>query len=388
MLKMAVGHTEEMDGVLAAADVLAQCDEALDGVAPGAALLLASHDLEAQEFLDAVASAYPGIALIGCTTIAPMSSASQYVEGSTTLTLFASDVLDFSTGLGTRLSEGVPAAVRDAATQAAAGTDKPPGLVIVTPTMEVPDPVTITKEVGHALGEKTPVFGGGAVPDYPLAFPWLGASQFYGTDIVTDSLPLLLISGPINVSVGVAHGWNPIGKEAIVTRSGDHKVYEVNGEPVVDFYRRYLGPEGNPSIVNPLAIRDDVTGRFYLRTALMFDESDGSASFFGSVPEGVTVQLTMATTDEILSGTDKSMAEALAGYPSEQEPEAVLVACCATRNLLLGGRAGSEIEHIRSTVAADVPVSGFYAFGEIAPLGIDTEPRFHNGTCVTVVIGT
>ena len=36
----------------------------------------------------------------------------------------------------------------------------------------------------------------------------------------------------------------------------------------------------------------------------------------------------------------------------------------------------------------DIPVSGFYAYGEIAPLGFDTPVRFHNGTCVTVLFGT
>jgi hypothetical protein len=388
MLKMAIGHTEEMDGALAAADVLAQCGEALDGMAPKAALLLASHDLEAGDFLSSVAAAYPDIALIGCTTIAPMSSGSMYAEGSTTLTMFASDVLDFSIGLGTEVSKGVASAAKQAVSDAAAQTDKPPALVIVTPTMEISDPAAITLEIGSVIGENTPVFGGGAVPDFPLAFPWVGASQFHGTDVVTDSLPVMLISGPLNVSVGVAHGWSPIGNPAIVTRSGDHKVFEVNNEPVLDFYRRYLGLGGSPSIVNPLAVRDDVTGRFYLRTALAFDEVEGSASFFGSIPEGATVQLTMATTDEILSGTDKSLAEALAGFPTDAKLEGVLVASCATRNLLLGARARGEIEHIRSTVGDDVSVSGFYAFGEIAPLGIETMPRFHNGTCVTAVIGT
>jgi hypothetical protein len=61
MLKMAVGATEEMDGELAAADVLQQCAAALDGETPQAGLLLASHDLDFKEFLAAVADAYPDL---------------------------------------------------------------------------------------------------------------------------------------------------------------------------------------------------------------------------------------------------------------------------------------------------------------------------------------
>jgi hypothetical protein len=388
MLKMAVGHTEELDGEFAAKDILAQCADALEGLAPQAGLLLASHDLDIDDFLAAVLAEYPEIELIGCTTMAPMSSASEYTEGSTTLTLFASDVLAFSTGLGRDVSVDANAAVRQAVDQAAGKTDKPPALVIVTPTMELLDPASVTSEMGAILGADTPVFGGGAVPPYPLASPWVGAEQIYNGEVISDSLPILLISGELNVSVGVAHGWHPVGRTAVVTRADDHSVYEIDGEPVINFYRHYLGEGSEPSIANPLAILDEGTNRYYLRTALTYNEADGSAGFFGSVPEGSTVQLTMATNDQILTGAESSLAEALASFPSGANPEAMLIASCATRNLILGTRARGEIERIVDGLDQDIPVSGFYAYGEIAPLGSDTPVRFHNGTCVTVLFGT
>lgn len=388
MLKMAVAHTEELDGEFAAEALLAQCSEELDGLTPQAGLLLASSDLDFEECLSALLVDYPDIKLVGCTTMAPMSSASEYAEGSTTLTMFASDVLDFTTGLGTHVSADANAAVKDAVEQAASQTSKPPALVIVTPTMELSDPASVIFEMEAIVGSETPVFGGGAVPPYPLASPWVGARQFFGGEIVTDSLPILLISGDLNVSIGVAHGWKPVGRTAVVTRADDHKIYEIDNEPVLDFYRHYLGDHTEPSLINPLAIFDEGTGRYYLRTSLTYDQSEGSANFFGSVPEGSTVQLTMATTDQILAGTEESLAEALAAFPSGATPEGVFVASCATRNLLLGTRAGGEIDRIVSAVGAEIPVSGFYAYGEIAPLGVDTPVRFHNGTCVTVVVGT
>jgi hypothetical protein len=388
MLKMAVGHTEELDGEFAAQDVLTQCADALDGLTPQAGLLLASHDLDIEDFLAAVIAAYPDVELIGCTTLAPMSSASDYSEGSTTLTLFASDVLDFTTGLGTDLSTDVNAAVRSAVEQAAGKTDKPPALVVITPTMELSDPASVTLEMGEVVGADVPVFGGGAVPPYPLASPWVGASQFYDGEVLSDSLPILLISGALNVAVGVAHGWQPVGKSAVVTKADDHRVYEIDNEPVLDFYRHYLGEGSEPSIATPLAILDEETNRFYLRTALTYDETDGSAGFFGSVPEGSTVQLTMATNDQILNGTEQSIEEAISAFPAGARPEGMFVASCATRNLMLGTQAGGEIQRIVSSTGEDIPISGFYAYGEIAPLGHDTNARFHNGTCVTVLLGT
>ena len=385
---MAVGQTDELDGEFAAQDILSQCADALDGQEPQAGLLLASHDLDIEEFLSAITAAYPGVDLIGCSTIAPMSSVADYVEGSTTLTLFASDVLDFTVGLGTDVAAGAGSAARQAVEDATRKTDKPPALLIVTPTVERFDPTAVTVEIGEVLGPTVPVIGGGAAPDFPIAMPWLGGVQFYGNQVLTNSLPVLLISGPLKVSVGVAHGWSPVGKTAVVTRSDDYTVYEIDGEPILDFYHRYLGVGSEPAIANPLAILDDDTGRYYLRAPMQYDESDGSATFFGSIPQGATVQLAMATTDEILSGTDASVAEAVAGFPRGSMPEAALIASCAVRNFLLGTRTSGEIERIRTGLDRGLPVSGFYAFGEIAPLGVNSTPSFHNETCVTVLIGT
>jgi hypothetical protein len=186
----------------------------------------------------------------------------------------------------------------------------------------------------------------------------------------------------------VRHGWTPVGKTAVVTRAKNETVYEIDGEPVVDFYRHYLGGTSEPAMATPLAIFDDETGRYYLRAPLDWDEEEGSATFFGSVPEGSVVQIAMASTDEILQGTEASVADALSGFPDGRLPEGALISACATRNWLLGSRTSSELEIIKTGLGPDVPIAGFYAFGEIAPLQLETAPKFHNETCVTVLIGT
>jgi hypothetical protein len=385
---MAIGQTDELEGTVAAEEILRQCAVALDGEEPQAGLLLASHDLDVAEFLSVVTAAYPDVNLIGCSTLAPMSSAGDYVEGSTTLTLFASDLLDFTVGLGSDVVAGPGAAARQAVEEASRRTDKEPALLIVTPTVEQFDPTAITIEIGNVLGPTVPVFGGGAVPDIPIVMPWLGGIQFFGDQVLTNSLPVLLISGPLKVSIGVAHGWSPVGRAAVVTESDDYTVHEIDGEPILDFYSRYLGIGSEPAVANPLAILDEGTGHYYLRAPMEYNESDGSATFFGSVPQGATVRLTMATTEEILGGAEASVAEAMANFPDDATPEAALIASCAVRSMLLGTRTSGEIERIRAGLSHDLPVSGFYAFGEIAPLGLDSTPRFHNETCVTVLIGT
>ena len=325
MLKMAVGHTEELDADLAAAEILEQCAEAMDGLDPQAGLLLASHDLDLEDFLAIVRATYPDIELIGCTTLAPMSSAADFSEGSTTLTLFASDVIEFAAGLGRGVTAGVERAAAEAVGTAGAKTNMDIALCIAIPSVEGVDPTSVTDELGNALGPNVPVWGGGAVPDLPIAMPWVGGVQFYGDEILTDSIPVLLLSGPLKVSMGVDHGWQGVGREAIVTRAKGDLVYEIDNEPVVDFYRHYLG-DTEPGIGNPLAVYDDISERYYLRAPMSYDEEEGAATFLGSVPEGATVHISMASTAQILDGSDASLNEALSGYPKHFKPEGALVA--------------------------------------------------------------
>jgi hypothetical protein len=58
------------------------------------------------------------------------------------------------------------------------------------------------------------------------------------------------------------------------------------------------------------------------------------------------------------------------------------------RNLLLGTRTSSEVETIMTGIGPGIPVAGFYAYGEFAPLEAKQLPRFHNETCVTMLLGT
>ncbi len=266
-------------------------------------------------------------------------------------------------------------------------SDLDPALVIVTPSVEGLEPTAVGDEIGRLI-EDVAIFGGGAVPDFPLVYPWVGAEQFYGDRVLADSVPILILSGPLKISVGVDHGWKPVGRPAVVTRSKNNHVYEIDGEPVIDFYRRYVGTTAEPAPAHPLAILDEDTDRLYLRAPTIWDEEEGAAVFFGTVPEGSTVQIAMATTEEILDGTDRSVQEAIAGFPEDATAAGALIAACAIRNMLLGTRTNDEIERIKGAVGPGLPIAGFYAFGEIAPFMGTTTPRFHNETCVTVLIGT
>ncbi len=254
MLRMSVAQTSEIDGEPAVAALLEQCRATLGDLEPKAGLLMASHDLELEGFCDALFRIYPDLLFIGCTTIAPMSSAADYYEGASTLSLFASDTLDFSVGVGFPNQTKSDDAARDAVAQATAGSRQKPALCIAVTSVEGLDPIELTDALNRALDHDIVLFGGGATPDLPMTAMWRGSLQILNRQILSDSLPILLISGPLKISVGVGHGWTPTGREAVVTKSVTGRILEIDDKPAVEFYRHYLGETPVAALAAPLVV--------------------------------------------------------------------------------------------------------------------------------------
>src|SRR4029077_18694052 len=115
---MAVGHSDDVDLMDAVAVVIDQCRAGLHGLEPQAGILFAAWDSFDQSVVDAVLEAFPGVQIIGGTSAAEVSSINGYQEDSITLSLFASDDVDVTVGLGGGLAVDVDAACRAAVTLA------------------------------------------------------------------------------------------------------------------------------------------------------------------------------------------------------------------------------------------------------------------------------
>ena len=77
--------------------------------------------------------------------------------------------------------------------------------------------------------------------------------QFFNDEILTDSMPGLLIGGPVKVGIGVRHGWVPVGRPRRVTRASGHVVYQLDGRPAVSIYEDFLGLKREELMQEPLA---------------------------------------------------------------------------------------------------------------------------------------
>ena len=113
---------------------------------------------------------------------------------------------------------------------------------------------------------------------------------------------------------------------------------------------------------------------------------DGAITFAGDVPEGSLVQATTASTADVLEAAELSLRAAKDDF-GDRAPAAAVVISCAARKQLLGTNTQKEYELLKQHVG-DVPVIGFYSYGEIAPLCGRNTASFHNETMVTVLLGT
>ncbi len=379
-------HSEDIDAEGVLSELLEQCREGLGERVPQAGLLYCTVDLEHDRLVEGIDDAWPGIALIGCTTDGEFSSRLGFREDSSTLILFGSDTVAFAAGLGRDVSKDITAACDRAIADATSKATPAPALCITLPESLTTSGQQIVEALGTRLGRNVPVLGAGAGDGFQLT----GTYQFCSREVCSDSVPVLLFCGPLVYSIAVRSGWKQMGEPGLVTRADGSVVYEIDGHPAIEFYRERLGEHAIPGPENPLAVLDQEGAVECLRaTAEIKVNEDGSIRFLGDVREGAMVRITIADRNAILDGCRESVRAAFDEYPHGKSPGAALFFSCAARKLLLGTHTGEEIGIIQSVIGPDVPVCGFYGYGEIGPLETkDPTSKFHNETFVSLILGT
>jgi hypothetical protein len=378
-------HSEDIDAEGVLDELLEQSRNGLQDRIPQAGILFCGIDLEHEKIVQGLDDAWPGIALIGCTTAGEFSSQLGYCDDSATLMLFGSDVVEITAGFGRDVSMDIDAACSQALATAQAAATKPPALCIALPESLTTSGQRIVESLRDKL-DRVPVVGATAGDAMELT----GTRQFFGREVCSDSVPILLFSGPLIYSAAVTSGWKPMGEPGLVTRSEVSLVHEIDGRPAIEFYRDRVGENASPGAETPLAILDDAGAIAYLRATLPpFVQESGAINYFGDVREGSMVQITVVDRTSILDGCRASVEKAFSDYPHGKTPAAALMFSCAARRIMLGTRTGEEVRIAGSVIGSQIPICGFYGYGEIGPRDSrDPISRYHNETFVTLIFGT
>jgi hypothetical protein len=380
MLKIAVGHSNDPDSLEAVNEVLEQCKNTLSGEVPQAGILFAAFDFDHELILHRINEIFPNIELIGGTTDGEVSSVLEFQQDSIALMLFCADDIEIRAAVGRNISKNPIAIAQQTAETVKQSLTAPLKFCIATPESITTNASAILEGLKSALGD-IPIFGGATAAQRTATNDY----QFFKTEVLSDSVPILLFAGNILFSHGVAGGWHPIGKRGIVTKVDGNIVYEIDNKPALEFYQYYF-ENFAPDSAYPLAVFPPGEDKFFLRGSPTFNAELGSITTSGEVPLNSVVQISEGAQADILAASESAFNRAWETYPG-QEPVAALLFSCAWRRWVLGSRTSQEYADIARNLKREIAICGFYTYGEIAPLQENGQSFFHNITFVTLLIG-
>ena len=331
------------------------------------------------EILAALAEAWPGSLRFGCEAVTQFADAEKTAAGSLHLFWLADPDhhVEVEVVPGTH-EEPPPREVVEALAGRIAGAD---GVLLIADGLRFPTEAFLGALREALWGEAVPLIAGGlASQEFPPVKS--GARVFVQDRLLPAACVAVLLHG-ISMRVEVVRGWSPASPIYTVTRAAGNVLYEIDGEPATDWYRRFftigggLAPMPETSWRFPLIVEGPAAERQGLyRSMVAFDDPPGAVSYWGSVAEGDRVRLGM--------GNDLSLVETASQLRDGQEPEAAILYSCIGRELVLDEMAGGEVAAIHRALGG-VALSGFFTFGEIGPT-----PRsglaFYNQTAILVLL--
>jgi len=213
--------------------------------------------------------------------------------------------------------------------------------------------------------------------------------RFQETLVLWDSPPepntiavIGLYGDRIKVGFGSLGGWDAFGPERVVSRSTGNILYELDGQPALALYKKYLGEHATDlpasGLLFPLSLRTGA-GESVVRTILGMNEDEDSLTFAGDIPQGGHARLMKANFDRLIDG---AVGAAQVSYDAigKSSPELALLISCVGRKLVLKQRIEEEVEGVQDILGPKTVLAGFYSYGEISPFTPAAKCELHNQT--------
>jgi hypothetical protein len=380
-LTAVVAHSQDPDSESAVLEILEQCQQKLNGQQPQIGILYAAIDFEFELILDRICTAFPEIQLIGGTTDAEISSELGFQQDSLALLLLSADDVEMQIGIGRDLSQDIIAATHTAVQQAQTKLHQPAQLCMTLADTLGMDSNVIVKGLQSVLGETFPILGGMTGDRLKFEKTW----QFYNREVLTNSVLVLLFAGNIQFSHSISHGWTPLTEPAEITGANGTCLQSINGQPALEFYKHYLNG-AEPSLEYPFAIQIEDGEQFYLRCPMAGDPAKGEITSLAGFPATGKLQIAHANRHNVIDAAGTAFQQALEHYPATQPAVALVFSCC-TRRLIMGTQTDKEYQTI-CHFDPDLPIFGFYSYGEIAPLIPNQPAQLHHEVLATLLIGS
>jgi len=196
-------------------------------------------------------------------------------------------------------------------------------------------------------------------------------------EMSATALVMTFIGGEnFHARTDVIVGWKAIGKEFTVTRSEGPVLYEVDGAPAFDLYKKYLKIETKPgnivaqTIEFPLCYEEN--GMLVLRCPFILNEDGSMVMMMNDLHNGQKIRLSFGSPDVILDGIAAQLND-IATF----EPQVINVNSCLGRFFFWGENLRNELVGFPKLGSS----GGFLTGGELLRDG--NRIRIFNETMVT-----
>lgn len=212
-----------------------------------------------------------------------------------------------------------------------------------------------------------------------------------GGQVLADGAVGVLAQGPLRVRTIVSQGCRPIGKPYVVTKAQRNHILELGGKLAVAQLQELwqeLSPDDQKLVQQGLHLGRVVNeyqeafrrGDFLVRNVMGIDRETGAVIVGDQVRVGQTVQFHVR--DAAAADEDLRLLLQASSIAEEGKPAGGLLFTCNGRGVRLFGQPNHDAAALR-TELGPVPVAGFFAMGELGPIG---GRNFIHGFTASVVL--
>jgi small ligand-binding sensory domain FIST len=193
------------------------------------------------------------------------------------------------------------------------------------------------------------------------------------------------LAGALRADVVVSQGCRPIGPPLQITRSEQNVIFELDGQPALERTEqvlRELTEAEREHLRHGLYVgrpaRAGAAGRgdYLIRSLLGADRERGALAIGDRVTERERVRLHVR--DAAIAREDLEML--LSPQAFDTRAEAALLFSCNGRGRAFFGAPDRDLATLQEALGGGVPIAGFFAAGEIGPVGEQNHMHGHTAS--------
>ena len=397
-IQAGVGLSKHADSYQAGYEAAKFAKDRIGGDAPDFMLAFVSVHFDQREVVRGIRDIGGAAVFAGCSDAGEITNEGPSQKAVAVMAI-RSDRIKFYTGLGRDIKSGVREAGAAVAREVKAKAGDALKAFIMFPDVLSGNGAEIVRGVLDILGPHFPVVGGAAGDDFLFEKTY----QYRDSEVVSGAVAGVGLAGDFSMGIGVRHGWVPIGMPMKVTRAQGAVLHELDGRPAISIYEDYFGAKAEElrkealarmAITYPLGLKIPEYAEEYLIRDPITVDAQGSITCAAEIPEGAEIRLMIGSKEKAVEAAEDAARHLMREFEMDKtQPKFVLMFNCIAREKLFGAKAQDEIHAVMNIIGRDVPLLGFYTYGEQAPLGGEIrnrekcDPRFYNETAVLFGVG-